>query len=186
MFPGKYVLLFLLLAGCSSKKPDLKEKALAIKALSQLATVEYIVTKVIKANDNKTWYKPGERKILMSCKASIVAGIDLSKIKDEQVMVDDKTVYITLPHAELIAFNIKPEDVKVEYEGVSPFRSSFSIAEKNGLAAQGEKSIRRSVDSLGVLQTAELNANLVVTNFLNKLGFEKVVISYDQYKVPLQ
>jgi hypothetical protein len=36
------------------------------------------------------------------------------------------------------------------------------------------------------LQTAELNGNLVVTNFLNKLGFEKVVISYDQYKVPLQ
>ncbi len=185
MFLKKYILLFLLVAGCG-KKPDLKEKAMSIKALEQLATVEYIVTKVIKANDNKTWFKLGERKILMSCKASIVAGIDLSKVNEEQVKVDGKTVYITLPHAELIALSIKPEDVKVEYEGVSPFRSSFTIAEKNDLAAQGERSIRRSVDSLGVLQTAELNANLVVTNFLNKLGFEKVVISYDQNKVPLQ
>lgn len=175
----------MLLPACA-KKPELKEKALSIKALSELATVEYVVTKVIKANDNKTWFKPGHRKILMSCKAYITAGIDLSKIKDEQVSVDGKTVHIVLPHAELIALNIKPEDVKVEYEAVSPFRSSFSTQEKNEMASQGEKNIRNSIDSLGVLRTAEVNANLVVTNFLNRLGFDKVIISYDQNKTPLQ
>ncbi len=185
MFLRKFIFIYILFAGCD-EKPDLKEKALSIKALTQLATVEYVVTKVIKANDNKTWFKPGNRKILMSCKASIIAGIDLSKIKDEQVSVEGKTVHIILPHAELVAFNIKPEDVKVEYEGVSPFRSSFSIQEKNELASQGEKSIKRSIDSLGVLQTAEVNANLVVTNFLNRLGFKEVVISYDQNKTSLQ
>ncbi len=185
MFLRTLVALLIFFTACT-KKPDLKEKALSIKALSQLATVEYIVTKVIKANDNKTWFKPGDRKILMSCKASIIAGIDLSKIKDEQVNVDGKTIRITLPHAELIALKMRPEDIKVEYEGVSPFRSSFSVEEKNTLAAQGEKSIRKSIDSLGVLQTAEVNANLVVTNFLNRLGFQEVIISYDQSKTSLQ
>jgi hypothetical protein len=185
MFLRIFIFSFILLSACT-KKPDLKEKALSIKALSQLATVEYVVTKVIKATDDKTWFKPGNRKILMSCKASIIAGIDLSKIKDEQISVDGKTVRIVLPHAELIALNIKPEDVKVEYEAVSPFRSSFSIQEKNELASQGEKNIRNSIDSLGVLQTAEVNANLVVTNFLNRLGFDNVIISYDQTKPMLQ
>ncbi len=185
MFFRKIIFLLILLPACN-KEPDLKEKALSIKALNQLATVEYVVTKVIKANDNKTWFKPGNRKILMSCKASIIAGIDLSKIKDEQISVEGKTVHIILPHAELVALNIKPEDVKVEYEAVSPFRSSFTTQEKNELAAQGEKNIRNSIDSLGVLKTAEVNANLVVTNFLNRLGFDKVIISYDQNKTSLQ
>ena len=64
------------------------QQVLGLQTMSDLATAEYVVTKIIKANDNKTWYKVGNRKILMSCKASLVAGIDLSKLTEKDIHID--------------------------------------------------------------------------------------------------
>ena len=174
-----WFLLIIFLPGCKRESSSDKiNKVLVIKEMSDLATTEYIVTKIIKANDNKTWFKVGDRKILMSCKAHITAGIDLSSIKNENVKVDNKNIFLELPHAKLLSLNIKPEDIKTEYEDISEFRSGFSAAEKNALAIQGETNIRNSVDSLGVIQTAEVNATLFLSGFLEKLGYTNIHITY--------
>ena len=175
------LLLFLLLSlSCTHKKntpqsPDV----LAIKELSELATAEYVVTKIIKANDDKTWFKLGDRKILISCQATITAGIDLSKISEKDIIAEDKSVDLVLPHAKVISLNIRPEDLKIEYEDVSVFRSAYTSAERDALAAQGEKAIMQSINSLGILQTAEINAGLVLTNFLRSFGYEKINIHFN-------
>ena len=169
---------FLLLSACNEN--NLKEKQqrmLEIREMSDLATVQYIVTKIIKAKDD-SWFKVGTRKILMSCKASLTAGIDLSKISEKNIDINHKTIDLTLPHATLLSLDIKPEDIVTEYEDVSLLRSAFTSAERDALATQGETSIRNSVDSLGILQTAEVNANFILTAFLQKMGYEKINIHY--------
>lgn len=72
------ILLILLIASGCSKNQQQKEILFSLREMSDLATVEYTITKIIKANDNKTWFKIGERKILMSCEAHIKAGVDMS------------------------------------------------------------------------------------------------------------
>ncbi len=175
------ILLFpFIISACAHKKTQQqKQQVLAIKEMSELASVEYVVTKIIKATDNKTWFKLGERKILISCQATLTAGIDLSKITEKDIEIDKKSITLILPRSKLLSLNIKPEDVKIEYEGVSAFRSAFTSAEKDALAAQGEKHILNSVDSLGILQTAEINASLILNNFLRKLGYEKINIHFN-------
>lgn len=155
---------------------------LALQQMNDLASVEYVVTKMIKASDDQTWYKVGDRKILMSCKATITAGIDLSTISKEQVIIDDKTIQLSLPHAKLIAINIKPEDIKIEYQEVGLLRNSFSSEERNALAIQAENQLKASISELGILQTAETNAALFVNNFLRRLGYEVIKINFDQAK----
>src|SRR5437868_12940314 len=87
--------------GCNSKKiKQQKEQVLQLREMNDLTTVEYIVTKVIRANDN-SWFKIGSRKILMSCQASLRAGIDLSKISEKNVIIHGKTIELELPHATL-------------------------------------------------------------------------------------
>jgi len=172
---------------CSSKKePSKMEQVLGLQKMSDLATAEYIVTKIIKASDNKTWYKVGDRKILMSCKASLVAGIDLSKLTQKDIHIDGEDISITLPHAKLLYINIKPEDIKTVFQDVSLFRTNFSSQEKDALAAQAEKQIKESVDSLGILLTAETNATLFINNFLQKEGFKNISINFSSIKNPLQ
>lgn len=162
------------------------QQILGLQKMSDLATAEYVVTKIIKANDNKTWYKIGDRKILMTCKASLVAGIDLSRLSEKDIQIDKENITITLPRAKLLFINIKPEDIKTAYQDISIFRDNFSSQEKNNLAAQAEKQIKESADSLGILITAETNATLFINNFLQKAGFKNININFSSAKNPLQ
>ena len=63
------------------------------------------------------------------------------------------------------------------------FRSSFSSAERDGLAAQAQEQIKSSADSLGVLHTAEANASLFVSNLLRNMGYEKVTVTFSNNPV---
>ncbi len=186
-----YLILFflfpVLLIDCTAKKEKSKmQEVLGLQKMSDLATAEYVVTKIIKANDNKTWYKPGDRKILMSCKASLVAGVDLSKISEKDVSIEGDNITLTIPHAKLIYIDIKPEDVKTVYEDVSMFRTNFSSQEKDALASQAEKQIKESADSLGIFVTAETNATIFINNFLKKEGFQNISINISSTKPSLQ
>ena len=186
-----YFILFFtfpaLFINCSVKKEKSKvQQVLSLQKMSDLATAEYVVTKIIKANDSKTWYKVGDRKILMSCKASLVAGIDLSKISEKDISIDGDNIALTIPHAKLIYINIKPEDVKTVYEDVSMFRTNFSSEEKDALASQAEIQIKESADSLGIFVTAETNATIFINNFLKKEGFQNININMSSTKSSLQ
>ena len=146
--------------------------------MSELATVEYTVTKIIKANDDKTWFKPGERKILMSCEAQIKAGIDMSAINEHSFIINGKNIQVTLPSPKIVSFSIPPETIKTEYEETGVFRDKFTAADRNALAVQAEKQIRNNVESLGILQQAKANTGQFVTNFLKRLGYENISINY--------
>ena len=167
-----------LVAACRRSTPDEKQEILALKEMSDLATVEYVVTKIIRANDDKTWYKFGDRKILMSCQATLKAGIDFSKISENDISIHGKEITLQLPHARLMSLNIKPEDLKVEYQEIGILRSDFSTQERDQLAAQAQKQIEGSAEALGILQTSEANAALFITNLLKQLGYEKVRINF--------
>ena len=176
------LLLFLCCTGCNKKEKQLQQ-VLALQQMNDLATVEYVVTKIIKANDNKTWYKIGDRKILMSCKATLTAGIDLAAVKAEQVNIDGKNITLTLPHSKMISVNIKPEDIVEEYQAVNILRQSFTSEERNALAIQAENQIKASIGELGILQSAETNAALFVNNFLYRLGYETIKINFDNLNI---
>lgn len=184
----KYLLYLMLGAiyACNNKPAFKQQEILALREMNELVTVEYVVNKIIKAADDQTWYKIGERKILMTCEATLKAGIDFSKIGTDNINIKDKEITLTLPHATLFSLSIKPEDIKVAYEEVGAFRDNFSSQERNMLAARAQQQIQASVDSLGVLQTAETNASLFVSNFLRNLGYEKVSVQFGNTSVPVK
>jgi hypothetical protein len=114
----------------------------------------------------------------MSCQARVKAGIDLSQIKEENISINGDEINLVLPRARIISLNIRPEDIKTEYQEVGLFRSDFSAAERNQLMAQGEKQIRNNIEATGILLTAESNASLFIGQFLRQLGYRKVEIRF--------
>jgi hypothetical protein len=172
-----YLAMVILLFSCKQKEKTV-ETVLQLKELNELATVEYTVTKIIKASDDQTWYKIGDRKILMSCQAGIKAGIDLSKLKAENIAIDGDQISLVLPNATILSLNIQPENIRTEYQEVGILRSDFTAAERNQLMSQGETQIRNSAEATGILRTAESNASLFIGQFLRQLGYKKVDIKF--------
>ena len=179
MFKKIIYFLLCITAGCQAGSHKKEQDILALKEINELVTVEYVVNKIIKASDDKTWYKIGDRKILMTCEATLKAGIDFSAISSEHIQINNKEVTVTLPHATLFAISRKQEAINVAYEEIGAFRNSFSTQERDMLATQAQKQIQNSADSLGVLQTAETNASLFVSNFLRNMGYEKITIQFE-------
>ena len=173
---------------CNTKKELPKESQIiaSVQNLQQLATVEYTISKVIKANDNKNWYTIGDRKILFTSNAKIKAGIDLSKLQTENITINGNSISIKLPEPEIISINIPPDEIKEAYSEVGVFRSDYSSEEKQQLLQQAETQIKKAAydPQLGILNQAKLSTQTYLNNLLTSLGFEQVYLYYDD-KNPL-
>lgn len=177
-FPAAFLLCFIFLSCNQKSVPEQKQEILSLKEMSELATAEYNITKVVKANDNQTWFKLGDRKILLSCSGTVKAGIDLSALKEEDIMIEKKNIAMSLPPAKVISLNIPPENIQLEFQQVGFWRDKFSYTEQNELMVQAEKQIRMAADSIGILQSAEKNARIFITGFLKRLGYQAVTINF--------
>jgi hypothetical protein len=170
----------LMMSACKSSLPNAVETVAALQNLQELATVEYTVTKVVKANDNKDWYTIGDRKILLTCQASIKAGIDLAQLQSKDISVSGKSIEIKLPPPKILTVNLPPENIKVAYSEVGVLRSNFTAAEKDALMAQAEKQMWAAGNDLGIINQAKLNTQTFMSHFLQQLGFENIELTYDE------
>ena len=166
-----------LLSSCK-REPPARDTVLQLRELSELATTEYTLTKIVKASDDQTWYKFGDRRILISCKAVVKAGIDLSELKDSDVRVNGEGISVRLPKARIVSIDIRPEDIRTEFQEVGVFRSDFSAEERNLLMQQAEARIREQALETGILQTAQTNASLVLGNLLRSMGYKTVDLGF--------
>ena len=173
----------LALGGCSGRSSADDTVQMEIEAISQmreLSLVEYRVRKIVKADDEGEWYKIGDRKILLSCTAYLKAGIDLGGFSAGNVDINrmDGSVTVTVPHAKLLSLDIPASEIREEYDHVTMLRHSFSAEERNALLRQGEKQIRSSVPSLGILEKAEENARRFFESVFTKMGFTSVEVVF--------
>ena len=178
-----HIIAFLLLFSACSKKEkerDLSSTILAIQQTGKLATAEYTLTRIIRASDDQTWYKLGDRKILMRCEAHLKAGIDLQQLnKNDFDVLGDSSISVTLPHAQLFSVVIPADKIQVAYEDIGLLRDPFSAAEREQLLAQAERQIRNLAASLGILQTAETNAVTYMQHLLQEVGYKHVSVTFE-------
>ncbi len=176
-----FLMSILVLSSCGeeTKEPP-KADIYEVKNIGLLSTSEYTIGKIIKLSDPPEWYKVGDRKILMSCKAKIKAGVDLKKIKEGDISVNGNTITIVLPPAEITSFTMDPKLTHTEMESVSGFRQGFTQNEKYKYMRQAEASIRSDMRDTKILEDAEDNAATFLTDFYEQMGYEKVIVIHQK------
>lgn len=160
---------------------ETSERINKLSSTSELATTEYTIAKIVKAEDNPQLFhgEIGNRKILYSSKIYIKAGINLKNHDfSPEINHMDNSITITLPHAEVLSFNMPAEEQKLEYEKIGILRKDFSHKEKNELLIQGEESVRNSIEDLGILLDAERNTADIFRMSLLQLGYSNVNIKF--------
>lgn len=164
------------LASCGDEKGVHETEVYEIRSIGTLSTTEYTLGKIIKWNDQGEWYTFGDRKILLSCKATVKAGINLNAIKDSDITIKGKQITIKLPPPEIISFEMDPDLIRTEMTEVNGFRSDFSQIDKSKVLQKGEESIRKDLQKLNILDEAEKNAKTFIVDFYKNLGFEQVIV----------
>lgn len=170
----------LLLCSCTSSTiSDEYDAKMRNITTAELCTVEYTITKVVKADDKATWFKFGDRKILFTAKATMKAGISLNDMNNIKARIDNeqKSIVLTLPEPKILSFNMSPQDTHLEYEVVSLTRFNFDNAERNALLRQAEEDIRAD-SNIDILKDAKTNATAFFRTLLSQIGFEDIEIRY--------
>lgn len=173
--------LSLLAVGCGPSQDELlSQRMQGLQEMAQLGTVEYTVKKIVKTDD-VVWWKYGTRKIIFTCTAFIKAGIDMKKFSADKVEInkEEKSISVVLPKAQILSFNMPPEEIKQEFSIVTGLRNEFTPEEKQQLLVLGEKDIQEDIPNMGILEDAQANAKLFFVALFNQIGYEKVNIIFE-------
>lgn len=174
------IALTLLLVHCNQKKPDRALVVSKLKSASKLATVEYVVTKVVSSEHEAIIGK--NTYFFAETEATIKAGIDLNKLREKDIEIDGSKISITLPPIELINFSY-PADAfriieKYNYDSKIFTWRNFDIEKRDELYRQSEKSLRANIKDLGIEKTAKNNTIMLLTPIIESVGFKEVYIEF--------
>lgn len=164
------VALIVLFSACDKQDSKQVQWQQTMRQAAELGTVEYTVKKIVKCKDNQK-YTIGERQILFSSTAYLKAGVKLDNFSNENIVINGKDITVTLPHAELLSFNMPAEETQTVFESYGFFRNRFNAEEQNEILQLGEKDIRDDVPNLGILHDAEQNTKDIFVALLSQMGF---------------
>ncbi|WP_254162235.1 DUF4230 domain-containing protein [Chryseosolibacter histidini] len=166
-----------------------KQKTLAIskiKAVSKLATTEATLSKMIFASEQRRFLgviKLGEAQFAARTKATVTAGVDLTKIKADDIVIEGNRISVKLPAVEVINFEYPFSSYEIDYTIThDAFAAKIDIKEHEELYRRAESQIREQLPYLGIRETTEQNTTLLLEKILNSLGYEEVYITYGPTK----
>ena len=144
-----------------------------VQALSDLVTIKYVLEKVVILEDVK-WY--GENRVLLLAHGVVKAGIDLKRIKPEDVTISGKTISLRLPPPQITDAYLDDKQSQV----IDHTTGLLRVFDKNLEQTARQNAvddIRRAARMDGILDEADKRAKLEITLFLQNVGFEQIKLS---------
>jgi hypothetical protein len=146
-----------------------------IQRLSELVTVKYSIQKVIGLEEQKVPF--GSEKVLLLVQATVLGGVDLSRISSQDVAVTAADgVTIQLPAPQLMHVFVNDNETKVWDRSKTwwtPWVSLNPELEQNARRAALE-AIQQAALQMGILSNAQQNAQSTIREFLQAAGLSNV------------
>ncbi len=145
-----------------------------VQALSRLETARYTVKTVLTGES--TGALPAgltSDKILFIAYGNVIAGVDLSKLRDEDVQVVSNTVTMRLPAAEILSHSLDNNKSTV-YDRQTGFFTKADPNLETQIRQRAEQEIVNQAQEDGVLKTAQNNAETTLRTLLRGLHYDSV------------
>jgi hypothetical protein len=153
-----------------TSRPSIIEK---VSALSRLETVHYSIEKVVTGQS--TGFLASDN-ILLVAHGDIIAGVDLSKLKEGDIVTATNTVTITLPKAEVFnPKNVLDSSKTYIYNRSRPNPLFTDAALETRIRDVAAEQILQAAIEDGVLTKAQKNAEEVLRSLISGLGYKEVI-----------
>jgi hypothetical protein len=148
-----------------------------IQRLNRLETVVYSLDTVVEGSKSSAVLPDllaGDR-LLMIVHGQSIAGIDLSKLRPEDVRIVGQSIRVTLPASELFVTTIDNQRTRVYARSTGLLTSADQNLESE-TRARAQDQLQKDALSDGILDAARKNARATVTTLLYGLGFQHVQV----------
>lgn len=173
-------LLMLLGGSCKNDKRYLVVSK--IRQAAKLATTETTIDKVVFGTSDKRLLgiiHLNRARFVAYSTAFVKSGIDLNKVKPEDIKISDKMIQIELPHVEVINFsypfkNFKIDDAITE----NAFLNKIDIFDQENFYRLAELDIRNNLQYTGLKEATERKTRVLLEGLLKNLGYEEIYITF--------
>jgi hypothetical protein len=146
-----------------------------LRAMNRLETARQTTMHdvAVEVSNGLPVWLAGER-LRMRVVAEVTAGVDLQRLRAEQVQVEGRRVVVYLPSPQIFDVIIREGDTRVYHRerGWLVFRPNKEIEQRARQQAWLEA--RNAARESGLLQQARQNAEKSLRELLRQLGFEQV------------
>lgn len=146
-----------------------------VQSLARLETIQYSVQKVITSEVNQGVLGPlfGD-KLLLVAHGYVIAGVDLARLSFDDLRLEDGTLYVSLPEAEVFVATLDNEKSYI-YDRTSGLLRKSDPDLETAARRVAEQEIYNGAIEDGILEQAQQNAELFLERLLNTLGYLRVV-----------
>jgi len=141
-----------------------------VQTLSQLVTVKYVMEKVVVYEDVK-WYPGGDNRVIIIAHGIVKAGVDLQRMKAEDMEFSDKKVTIRLPVAQITDCYLDDNKTQVFERSTGLLRTFDKDLEQTARAIAVDD-IRRAARYAGILKDADERAQAQLQVLFQQMGYE--------------
>jgi hypothetical protein len=153
-----------------------------VQTLSELVTVQFVIEKVegleVPSQNLVGQMVGSENRVLLLAHGTVKAGIDLGKLRPEDLEVNAKSIRLKLPPAQITDAYLDEKLTQVIDRRTGLFapsdRDLEQTARKNAVA-----DIRRAAREGGILKSADERGRAQLNSLLRQLGFEKIQFGED-------
>lgn len=149
-----------------------------IQSLSELVTVKYVVEKIITYDDPKYFadlVPLGENKLILLAHGVAKAGVDLSRLKSEDVVVTEGRIRVTLPPATLTDVYLDEKRTQVLDRQTGLLRRFDKNLERTA-RQYAVTEVQRAARLGGIEREANERAREQLGNLLKTLGYKEVEV----------
>lgn len=151
-----------------------------VRALARLETIQYSIEKVITGETGGGTFKAlfGD-KILFVAHGTVIAGIDMEKLRPEDMRFENGVLTVKLPPAEIFIATLDNEKSYV-YQRDTGVLAKPDVNLETLVRQNAEDEIRKGALEDGILEQAQTNAEAYLFKFFAALGYPNTIFVQDQ------
>jgi Protein of unknown function (DUF4230) len=145
-----------------------------VQSLARLETIRYTVEKVVTAEVNQGVLGPlfGDR-LLFVAHGYVIAGIDMSKIKPEDLWLEGGVLNVRLPATEILVTTLD-NDKSYIYDRVTGLFTHGDPTLETQVRQVAEQEILKAAIQDGILDQAAINTQTYLKWFFQTLGYKNI------------
>ena len=174
-----FLIMMAIVTSCQDKRGLVVGK---IKKASKLTTAEFTIDKVVFGVKRKRllWaVKLNEAQFIAHSQAVIKSGINLEKLKAEDVNIQGQRISLKLPHVEVLNFSYPAENfTKDSLISGDSFLNKISLADQEQFFLDAETDIRNSLKYMDIVTSTQTKTRVLIENMLRAMGYREIYIEF--------
>jgi len=118
----------------------------------------------------------GDNRVVLVATGEVMAGVDMTRLADDDIVVDGTTVKIVMPPAEILSVRLIPGESWVYDRKLNILKPNWQLELQ--AQEQAETSLRDWSIENGILAQAEAVFTSRIEAFLRRLGFTDVAVLF--------